>query len=290
MVNHNKIDLAPGLYFIATPIGAARDITLRALDLLASADVLMAEDTRSLRHLMQIHGVPLEGRKIRPYHDHSGAGARDGAVQEVLAGRSVLYAPEAGTPMVSDPGYALGRAVVEAGGDVISAPGPSAMLTALTLSGLPSDRFMFCGFPPQKGGPRQSFLRELAPLPATLIFYEAPKRVRRILGELCEICGPDRQAVLCRELTKRFEETMRGTLAELVEQLGDSDPKGECVLLVAPDQGPKTADPEAVEAALDEALGRLRVKDAAAEVAALFGLPRREVYQQALARQKDTPS
>lgn len=287
MVNHSILDLPAGLYFVATPIGTARDITLRALDLLASADILVAEDTRSLRHLMQIHGISLEGRRLRPYHDHSGPAARQDIVDAVMAGQSVVYAPEAGTAMVSDPGFALGRAVSEAGGVVTSAPGPSALLAALTVSGLPSDRFMFCGFPPQKGGPRAAFLAELAQIPATLVFYESPKRVRRLLGDMCESWPQDRSAVLCRELTKRFEETMRGSLTEVRDMLGDTNPRGECVLLVGPPDPASSVDADEVARALDAALDRLSVKDAAAEIAMRFGLPRRDVYQDALARRRD---
>lgn len=287
MVNFRKEKIAPGLYFIATPIGASRDITLRALDLLASADILVAEDTRSLRHLMQIHGVPLEDRHVRAYHDHSPERVRSELIAEILAGKAVVYAPEAGTPMVSDPGFALGRAAVEAGCMVTSAPGPSALLAALTLSGLPSDRFMFCGFPPQKPAARRAFLDELKTYSATLVFYESPKRVRRLLEELCEQWSPERPAVLCRELTKRFEETRRGTLDSIRQELGTQDPKGECVLLCGPAPERQTADAATVEAALTEALDRLSVKDAASDIASLFNLPRREVYQRALALQKE---
>ncbi|MEM1362562.1 MAG: 16S rRNA (cytidine(1402)-2'-O)-methyltransferase [Pseudomonadota bacterium] len=287
MVNLKKEKIAPGLYFIATPIGAARDITLRALDLLASADILVAEDTRSLRHLMQIHGVPLGDRPIKAYHDHSPEKVRADLIAEILAGCAVLYAPEAGTPMVSDPGFDLGRAASEAGCMVTAAPGPSAMLAALTVSGLPSDRFMFCGFPPQKSAARRSYLADIKTCGATVIFYESPKRVRRLLEELCEAWGPERPAVLCRELTKRFEEAKRGTLEGLRQDLGTQDPKGECVLLCGPAPAEEVADTETVEAALTGALHRLSVKDATSEIAALFNLPRREVYQRALALQKE---
>ena len=289
MLNFSVVELSPGLYFVATPIGAARDITLRALDLLASADILVAEDTRSLRRLMQIHGMPLGGRHVFAYHAHSRPKDRDAIVAHVLAGRSVVYAPEAGTAMVSAPGFMLGRAVVAAGGNVTAAPGPSALLAALTVSGLPSDRFLFSGFPPPKAGARAALFAELAVVPATIVFYASPKRVRQLLGELCETWDAERPAVLCRELTKRFEETMRGTLLSLRDRLGDTDPRGECVLLGGPPSTDRGADPETVGRALDDALARLSVRDAATEVAEMFGLPRRSVYQDALARQKDRP-
>lgn len=273
--------LAPGLYFIATPIGAARDITLRALDLLTTADVLAAEDTRTLRHLMEIHGIPLGDRPLISYHDHNGDVARPRILKALEEGRSVVYASEAGTPLVADPGFQLGRAAIEAGHQVIAAPGPSAVLAALTVSGLPSDRFLFAGFPPQQGGARRTMLAELADIPATVIFYESPKRVSRLLSELSETWGGDRPAVVCRELTKRFEEVSRGTLASLAEAFAERDVKGEIVVLVDR-PGERQVDAATVEAALREARGRLRVKEAAAEVAARFGLSRRDVYQIAL--------
>lgn len=272
--------LAPGLHFIATPIGAARDITLRALDILASADVLAAEDTRTLRHLMEIHGVPLGGRPLLSYHDHNGAAVRPRLLGHLAEGRSVAYASEAGTPLVADPGYQLGRAVIAAGYPVIAAPGPSAVLAALTVSGLPSDRFLFAGFPPAAGGARASFLKEMAAMPATTIFYEAPGRIGRLLTEMATCFGAERQAAVCRELTKRFEEVRRGTLAELAEQFA-GDVKGEIVLVVDR-AGERVVSEAEVEARLREAMARLRLKEAAAFVAEELGLPRRQVYQAAL--------
>jgi 16S rRNA (cytidine1402-2'-O)-methyltransferase len=272
---------APGLYFVATPIGAARDITLRALDLLATADVLAAEDTRTLRHLMEIHGVPLGDRPLVAYHDHNGEQARPRLLAALAAGRSVAYTSEAGTPLVADPGYQLGRAAIAAGYAVHTAPGPSAAIAALTVSGLPSDRFLFVGFPPQSGEARRKFLAGIARSDATAILYESPKRVRKLLDELPEHTGGERQIVICRELTKRFEEVLRGTAQELRDRIGDQDPKGEIVVLI--DRAPaETARAEDLEAALRQALRDHRVKEAAAMVAEALGLPRREVYQRAL--------
>jgi 16S rRNA (cytidine1402-2'-O)-methyltransferase len=273
--------LAPGLYFVATPIGAARDITLRTLDILTSAEVLAAEDTRSLRRLMEIHGVALGGRPLVAYHDHNGAAVRPRLLRALAEGRSVAYASEAGTPLIADPGYQLARAAIAAGHPVTAAPGPSAVLAALTVSGLPTDRFLFAGFPPAAAGARKRFWAELAAVPATLVIYESPKRVRRTLGELCESWGGERQAAVCRELTKRFEEVSRGTLAVLADEFAARELKGEVVLVV---DRPRAAAPEegALEAALQEALARLSRKDAVAEVAAALGLPRRQVYQAAL--------
>ncbi|WP_343080964.1 16S rRNA (cytidine(1402)-2'-O)-methyltransferase [Ostreiculturibacter nitratireducens] len=273
--------LAPGLYFVATPIGAARDITLRALDILASADVLAAEDTRSLRHLMDIHGIALGDRPLIAYHDHNGEAVRPRLLRLLAEGKSLAYASEAGTPLVADPGYQLGRAAIEEGHKVIAAPGPSAALAALTVSGLPSDRFLFAGFPPPAAGARARWLAEIGEVPATLILYESPKRVSSLLTDLAASLGGDRQAAVCRELTKRFEEVTRATLDELAAAFADRAVKGEIVVLVDRARGRK-ADAESVEEALRKALKSMSVKDAASEVAAALGLPRREVYQTAL--------
>ncbi|WP_417274816.1 16S rRNA (cytidine(1402)-2'-O)-methyltransferase [Celeribacter halophilus] len=274
--------LSAGLHFLATPIGNARDITLRALDILASADVLAAEDTRSLRKLMDIHGVPLNGRHIYPYHDHNGGQMRPRLIELMEEGKSVAYASEAGTPLVADPGFALCREALSRDIPVTSAPGPSAMIAALTISGLPSDRFLFAGFPPSSQGARLKFFSSFASVPATLGFYESPKRVHRTLGELCDTLGETRQAALCRELTKRFEEVRKGTLRELEESLRDAPVKGEIVLLI--DRAERAEVSEAdLETALAEALEAMTVKDAAADVAARYGLKKRDVYQMALA-------
>lgn len=274
--------LPPGLHFIATPIGAARDITLRALDILRDADVIAAEDTRTLRHLMEIHGVPLAGRPLVAYHDHNGEAARPRILRALEEGKTVVYASEAGTPLVADPGYQLGRAAIEHGFPVHAAPGPSAVLCALTVSGLPSDRFLFAGFPPNTQSARRKWLREIAKVPATLIFYESPKRVREMLADAVEEFGEERQAALCRELTKRFEEVRRGSLLDLRQGLEEAPVKGEIVVLIDRERQRK-ADPEAVQAALRERLEQMRLKDAAREVAEEFGLPKRDVYQMGLA-------
>lgn len=273
--------LDAGLYLIATPIGAARDITLRALDILATAEVIAAEDTRSLRHLMEIHGIAPGDRPMISYHDHNADAARPKLLRALAEGRSVVYASEAGTPLVADPGYQLARAAVAEGHRLVSAPGPSAVLAALTVSGLPSDRFLFAGFAPPAQAARAAFLKDLAAVPATLILYESPKRLGALLTEAASQLGPDREAAVCRELTKKFEEVRRGSLGELADTYAGDAPKGEIVVLIDRARG-RAAGPEEVDAALTDALGRLSVKDAAAEVAAALGLPRREVYQRAL--------
>ncbi len=275
--------LAPGLYFIATPIGAARDITLRALDILASADVLAAEDTRTLRHLMEIHGIALGDRPLVAYHEHNNNTAVPRLMRAIAEGKSVAYASEAGTPLISDPGFQLGRAAIAADHLVLSAPGASAVLCALTVSGLPSDRFLFAGFPPATKAARATFLRDLVQVQATLILYESPKRVNQLLNDMSDILGAGRNAVVCRELTKRFEEVTRGTLAELAAAFAGRAVKGEIVVLV--DRGAvQVADAETVEQALDQALTHMTMKDAASAVAQAYGLPRRDVYQLALRR------
>ena len=280
---HEVRPLPPGLHLVSTPIGAARDITLRALDVLASADVLAAEDTRTLRHLMEIHGIPLGDRPLVPCHDHNEAQAAPRLLRAIAEGKSVAYASEAGTPLVSDPGFQLARAAIAEGLPVLAAPGASAAICALTVAGLPSDRFLFAGFPPTAKSARRTFLADLAPVQATLILYESPKRVNQLLEDLCETLGEGRYAAVCRELTKRFEEVSRGSLRDLADAFREREVKGEIVVLV--DRAAEVAaDAATVEAALDKALAEMTVKDAAATVASAFGLPRREVYQMALKR------
>ncbi len=267
----------PGLYLVATPIGAARDITLRALDVLNSADLLAAEDTRTLRHLMDIHGILLRGRRIVAYHDHSGDNARRILLNALADGQSVAYASEAGTPLVADPGYRLGREAAQAGGRVFAVPGASAVLAALAVSGLPSDRFIFLGFPPATASARRTWLAEAATIDATLIFFENPRRVKQTLENLCEI-DADRSIVICRELTKRFEEVLRGTAEELGKTIPDAGLKGEIVVLLDRPQ-PKPADEETIRQALRARLDAMSLRDAASEVSTEMGLARRDVYQ-----------
>ncbi|MFN3294424.1 MAG: 16S rRNA (cytidine(1402)-2'-O)-methyltransferase [Gemmobacter sp.] len=271
------------MHLVATPIGAARDITLRALDILAGADVLAAEDTRTLRHLMEIHGIALQGRPLVAYHDHNGETARPRILAALAEGKSVAYASEAGTPLVADPGMKLARAAIEAGHRVLAAPGPSAVLAALSVAGLPTDRFLFAGFPPAAAGARAAWLRELAEVPATLVIYESPKRISRLLGEMSDALGGSRESAVCRELTKRFEEVSRGTLAELAERFAGQESKGEIVVVVDR-PGEAAANPADVETALRAALAApgAHLKQVAAAVSERFGLPRRDVYQLAL--------
>ncbi len=278
--------LEPGLHLVATPIGAARDITLRTLDVLSAADLLAAEDTRSLRRLLEIHGVDLKGRHIVAYHDHNGARMRPRLLQALRDGQSVAYAAEAGTPMVADPGYRLVEAAIAEGHPVRAAPGPSAVLAALTVSGLPSDRFLFAGFPPQQTAARRRFLAEIKDVPATLILFESPRRVGDLLTDLVLEMGPDRRAVICRELTKRFENVSRGTLGTLQEAVDTRMLKGEIVVLI--DRAPVAqTDADTLKGALKGALDRATLKDAVSQVATRFGMPRRKVYQAALELRDD---
>lgn len=280
-MNPDTPKLAPGLWFVATPIGSARDITLRALDVLAAADLLVAEDTRSLRKLMEIHGVSLRGRRIVAYHDHSGDAVRDRLVAAVCDGQSVAYASEAGMPLVADPGFRLGRAVTAAGGMVTVVPGASAPLAALVLSGLPSDAFFFAGFLPAAQAARRARLAEIAAVPGTLIFFESPSRVAAMLSDAAAVLGPGRAAALAREITKKFEEVLRAPLGDLAARLADNPVKGEIVVLIgrADSESVNTSD---IEEDLKRALADMSLRDAADLVARAHDLPRRDVYQRAL--------
>ncbi len=281
MVNPDNQKLRPGLYLIATPIGTARDITLRALDILTSADVIAAEDTRSLRKLMDIHGIALRERPLWAYHDHNGDRVRPRIMAALEDGKSVVYASEAGTPLIADPGFDLARDVDRAGHTLISAPGPSAVITALTLSGLPTDQFHFAGFLPNAAAKRKSALAAISAVPGTLVFYESPKRVAAMLTAAAEVLGAERPAVVCRELTKKFEEVLRGSLRELAEICADRTLKGEIVVLIGRGERLQIRDEE-LDVALAASLKTHSVRDAADIVSAEYGLARRVVYQKAL--------
>lgn len=276
----NKQNLSPGLYLVATPIGNARDITLRALDVLANADVLAAEDTRTLRRLLEIHGLHVGGRPLVAYHDHSNAAARAGILKRIAEGASVAYASEAGTPLVADPGYRLAREAAEAGLAVTAVPGASALLAAISVAGLPSDRFTFAGFAPNADGARRRFLEGLGDGGGTLVFYESPRRVAKFLAVAAEVLGPGRETAVCRELTKKFEEVRRGALGELSVANWEGL-KGEVVILIGPPAPNEVAEAD-IDSLLTEALQRLSLKDAAEEIARVHGLKKRDVYQRGL--------
>lgn len=280
------LDLDPGLYFVATPIGTARDITLRALDILLSADVLAAEDTRSLRRLMELHSIPLGDRPLIAYHDHNGARIRPKLLAELASGRSVAYASEAGMPLIADPGFALSLAVQEAGHPVTCAPGASALTTALALAGQPTDRFLFEGFLPNAKGQRKTALTRLSSLDATLVFYESPKRLAAMLADCSEILGANRPATVCRELTKKFEEVQRGSISELASVFGSRPAKGEIVVVIGRPVAVEVTD-EALKSALVGEILSNGVKTASESVSRRFGVPRRRVYQLALTMERD---
>lgn len=280
-MNHQIVPLKAGLYFVATPIGTARDITLRALDILASADVIAAEDTRSLRRLLEIHGVPLGQRPLLAYHDHSSAGTRGKLLDYLSQGKSVAYASEAGTPLIADPGYHLSRDASEAGYLVTSAPGPSAIITALSLAGLPTDAFFFAGFMPNAKNARKTGIEAVKDVPGTLVFYESPRRLVEMLKDAAHVLGGNRQAVVCRELTKKFEEVQRGTLLELVGIFQERTIKGEIVVLIDR-AGANESSEDDVETALRKALETMTVRDASEVVAQAFGVNKRKIYSMAL--------
>ncbi|WP_414731395.1 16S rRNA (cytidine(1402)-2'-O)-methyltransferase [Vineibacter terrae] len=277
---------APGLYLVATPIGNARDITLRALDILHAADIIACEDTRVTRTLLTLYGI---SATVIACHDHNEATAADRILAEVAAGKVVAMVSDAGMPLVSDPGHRVVRAAIDAGRPVTVVPGPSAPLAALALAGLPNERFLFAGFLPAKPSARRETIASLASVPATLMFFEAPHRLVETLADLADLLGA-RPAAVARELTKRFEEVRRAPLDALARHYAEAGPpKGEIVLVIAPpgpQAGPAAGD---IEAALRTALAQTGVREAAAEVAARFGLPRREVYAQALALKRSSP-
>ena len=273
--------LAGGLHLVATPIGNLRDVTLRALEVLASADAIACEDTRVTRKLLDHYGIVTP---LTSYHEHNAAAARPKLLARLAAGEAITLVSDAGTPLISDPGYKLVRGAREAGHMVTALPGASAALAALTISGLPTDRFFFEGFLPAKEGQRRARITALARIPATLVLFETGPRLARALPDLAAGLGA-REAAICRELTKLHEEVRRGNLATLArDYTSEAPPRGEIVIVIAP---PVAEDSELDADALDEllrcALGRASVKDAVGEVAAATGRPRREVYQRALA-------
>jgi len=275
----NGSPLSPGLYVVSTPIGNLRDVTLRALDVLSGADEVLAEDTRTARKLLDAHDIRA---RLSPYHDHNGAVRRPEIVGKLRDGAAIALTSDAGTPLLSDPGYKLVREVAAAGLDVVPVPGASALLAGLVVAGLPSDRFLFAGFLPPRTAARSKSLEELSRIPATLVFYETGPRLAACLADMAEALGPLRDACVARELTKLFEETRRAPLGELASHYANAGaPRGEIVLLVGPpvDTGPSEAD---LDVALAEALQTLPTKQAANSVAEAFGIPKREAYRRAL--------
>lgn len=276
--------LSPALYLVATPIGNSRDITLRALDILKRADILACEDTRVTGKLLSMHGI---GRPLTRYDDHVGPRVRPKLLAALAAGQSVALVSDAGTPLVSDPGYRLAKEAAEAGHVVTTAPGASAALVALQLSGLPADRFLFAGFLDSRTTARRKGLEELKAVPATLIFFEGPSRVADSLADMAAVLG-DRPAAVTRELTKLHEEVRRGPLSELAAYYAEAGaPRGEVVIVVGGPLAEEPASEEQLDDLLRAALKTQSVRDAAASVTASTGLPKKQVYARALALSAD---
>lgn len=273
----NDQKLEPGLYIVATPIGNLSDLSPRAAMVLGTADVIAVEDTRVTARLLQHVG---SSRPMTPYHDHNAERVRPGLVAR-MASEAVALVSDAGTPLISDPGYKLVRDARAAGVKVTTIPGPSAAIAALTLAGLPTDRFAFHGFLPAKAGARATAIAEAGAFRGTLVFYESGPRLGATLAALAEGLG-DRDAAVAREISKRFEETVTGTLAELADHYSELEPKGEIVVVVGPPGEAPPAAEEDLEAALRDALARLPAAKAAGEVAKRYGADRKALYSKAL--------
>ena len=270
--------LPPGLYIVATPIGNLSDLSARAATVLGSADLLAVEDSRVTAKLLAHLGVK---RPMQAYHDHNADKVRP-ALLARMRDEAVALVSDAGTPLISDPGYKLVRDARAAGIAVTTIPGPCALVAALTLAGLPTDRFLFLGFLPPKAGAKAGAIAEVAAVRATLILYESGPRLAATLRALGEGLG-DREAAVAREISKKFEETVAGRLSALADRYADSPPKGEIVIVVGPPGDPEPAGEAQIDAALAEAMTRLSASRAAAEVAERLGLPRRQVYERAQA-------
>ena len=275
---------APGLYVVATPIGHLGDVSMRALATLAAADIVACEDTRITTRLLQRYAIDVP---LTAYHEHNAARQRPKLLAALAEGKRVVLVSDAGTPLISDPGYRLVHEALDAGHAVVPVPGASALLAALVVSGLPTDSFFFAGFLPPKSAARKKRLAALAAVPGTLVFYESPHRTAAALAEMAEVLGAGRQAAVARELTKIHETVRRGTLGELAGVFaGEPEPKGEIVILIAP---PGAAVPP-TEAEIDESLAAMlesmSASEAAAALAAQTGLPRRDLYERVLALKK----
>lgn len=275
------VTLDPGLYIVATPLGNARDITLRALDVLTAADIILCEDTRTSSKLMQLYGITT---KRMAYHEHNAAAMRPRILDWLTEGKALALISDAGTPLISDPGMPLVRAAREAGHYVTAVPGASAPITALSIAGLPTDRFLFAGFLSSKQVARRRSLAELAPLAASLVFFESAKRLPALLADIGEIF-PNRTICVARELTKKFEEVVSGTSEALSAHFEAQAPRGEFVVMVAPGDK-ETASVDDIAAMLLDALETMSRRDAVQAVAEMSGHPRKEVYAQALALDK----
>jgi len=278
---------APGLYVVATPIGNLGDITLRALETLAGVDIIACEDTRITRRLTERYGITAV---LKPYHEHNAALARPKILERLAQGASIALVSDAGTPLISDPGFKLVREVSAAGHRVIALPGPSSVLNALSVAALPTDRFFFEGFLPPKETARRARISELSRIDATLVLFESGTRVRDSLRDLAEVMGM-RLAAICREMTKLHEEVSRAPVAELARSADTLETRGEFVLVIAPPAADaQTMTKDAVDELLRSSLQRHSVKDAVAHAVELSGRPRREIYARALELAKEIPA
>ena len=274
---------AKGLYLVATPIGTARDITLRALDILKTADIIAAEDTRRTRHLLRIHGIDLTGRRLISYHDHSGVAARKSMVEKARSGMSVALVSDAGTPLIADPGYRLVLEFRDAGLPVSAIPGPSSVTAAISVAGQPADQFFFAGFLPSKRPARRKALAHLSLQATTLVFLESPQRIADSLSDMSSLLGGERPATACRELTKKFEETIQSTLSELAREfVTRPSTKGEIVIVVGPSLAPVDADDLRLDRFLAPLLEKVSLRDAAELAASCLDTSRRRAYARAV--------
>ena len=272
--------LQAGLYLVATPIGNLGDITVRALETLAAADLIACEDTRRSRKLLDAYAIRTP---LTPYHDHNAVSARPRLIERLAQGAAVALISDAGTPLVSDPGYTLAREAHLAGISITTLPGPSAVLAALAVSGIASDRFLFDGFLPARQAARRARIAALSSIPATLILFETAPRLAEALADLAAGLGA-RETAICRELTKLHEEVLRGNLASLARACaGEAQMRGEMVIVIAPPPPTPEMKTDDLDALLRSALDRLSLKEAVEEIAALSAVPRRTIYQRALA-------
>lgn len=276
--------LRPALYLVSTPIGNLGDITIRALETLAAADIVACEDTRTTRILLDRYGI---NRRLVSCHEHNEAQIAAKLMAEILDGKSIALASDAGTPLVSDPGFRMVQAATEAGVDVVPVPGPSAVVTALQMSGLPSDAFSFAGFLPAKSGQRKTKLSEWKTNPSTVLFFESPRRLAASLADMSEVLGPGRSGAVCREMTKKFEEVRRGSLSELATFYTENGaPRGEIVIAVAPGDNMPVADQDSIDTLLFELASNLPASRAAAEASRQTGVSKQDLYKRLLELKK----
>ena len=274
--------ISAGLYLVATPIGTASDLSFRAVKILEEVDVLLAEDTRQLRKLMTIFGIKLNKRELLSYNDYNEESKTPKIIENIKEGKSVALVSDAGTPMVADPGYRLVSEIIKAGLGVTGVPGASAFLLALIISGLPTDKFLFLGFPPPKSSARKKFLERFSKFEFTTILYEAPSRVIKTIICINEIYGGDKRIVICRELTKKFEEVKRGTAQELLNYFQSSEKlRGEFVILIDPSRS-KLARKDDIELELKKAFKEMSFKDSVEFVSRKLETSRKLVYLRGL--------